>query len=210
MKKIITGFVLAGLLVSCGGDGAPGSDMFGTVMLTTSVEKSVLDIDLVEPRLDNNQCVLNYSTNYEVQRVLFKVEKKPNIPAGVSPSSVYIYQSVIKLQPATDFNEPFNRCILPNITHPSISISVNADSSTNVEIPLVNQDIKRCLVENYGTPNQTCNAVQFDFGNQKSVYKVYAVLSFKAKEINTGIEKSFEVNLGTLNLSDFPTSGGQR
>lgn len=198
-------------LISCGGGGGvPGGDAFGTVFLTTSIAKPTIDVDLVNLSADANNCNITIpASNTENQSITFSTSKKPNIPQNTEASPVYIYQTYIKLTPAISNTEPFNRCIKDNISHPSISSVVPADGSLTLEIPVINQQIKECLVNNYGTVNQSCTGMNFDFGNQKTIYSVYAVLSFKAREINTGIEKTFEINLGTFNLSDFATGGQQ-
>ncbi|MCX7739261.1 MAG: hypothetical protein N2Z80_07665 [Hydrogenothermaceae bacterium] len=189
------------LFSSCGGSGmAPGSDYFGTVILSTSIEKPTVDVDLVDLKLENNVCVQYIPMDQsELQTLTFIVKEKDNSPSNLKKSSVYIYDSKLRFYPATNFTDPMQRCFT---SYASPSISLEVTSSSKVTFPVIDQDIKSCLIQNYGSIPAICSVYQFNF-NGNSGYKVYAALSFKAKEISTGIEKSFEINLGTFNLSDY-------
>lgn len=193
------------VVASCGGGGgAPGSDYFGTVFLTTSITKPTVDVDLVNLSLDtNNNCIQTIPMRQEeLQKVVFTVSEKANNPSNVQKSPVYIYDGRIRFQSANQNVDPLNSCILTNLSYPSFGFSISG--SYTVDITVINQAMKKCIVDRYGISPQTCSSMQFSFGPS---YTVYAVLSFKAREIATGIEKSFEINLGTFNLSDFQTGG---
>lgn len=209
MKKII--LVLGGLcwLYSCGGTGGPGSDDFSTVYLTTSIEKTVINIDLVDLSVNqnNNQCLVIIPSGLdEQQNVNFIVSMKPNIPISAAPSDLVLYNFNLRLTPAVNNPEPFNRCFT-GISIPTgvISVPMYQKTTNTVKLPVsvINQSIKECLVSNYGQIPASCDRMSFSFG---PMYSVYALLSFTAREVYTGKEKRFNIDLGTFNLADFATS----
>lgn len=203
MKKLFLGLIIAGLVTSCGGGTAPGTDEFSTVYLTTSIEKSVINVDLVDLKLSNNICLRSYTMSPdEQQNVTFFVLKKPNLPLSVNPSDIVIYNFDLKLYPAVKNTEPFQRCF-SGVYIPTGVYTVQPNGNVKIPISVINQGMKECLVENYGQVPASCDKVNFEFG---PLYSVYAVLSFTAKEVYTGKEKRFEINLGTFNLSDYATA----
>lgn len=206
-------FVILLLTASCGGEsGVPGGDFFGTVSLITNVEKTSVQIDLADLYLSDNVCLRTVSiSDDEYQSITFRTAtKQTNV--NFPPSSIYIYNSSLRFYTTEPNKEPMNTCIIRNVIHPSISIEVPANGSITVSIPIISQAAKNCLVEKYSEPDQNCKQLKLDFGDGKTEYTVYPILSYKAKEVQTGIEKSFEINLGPVKLSDVvrQTTGGQQ
>ncbi len=208
MKNLKLGFLatLSLALLSCGGGGAPGTQDFGTVYITTSISKPKIDVDIVNYVLNTttNQCELYIPMNTnEQQTVSFTVSPKPNLPQNVQPSSVVISDLRISFTPQFGtLDNCFN-----NIAQPTTVFSVSPNSIGSLNLYVINQGVKECLLNKYGIlPSQCPSSVMFSFPSGSSTYIVYATLSFKATEANTGISKNMTINLGTYELGDFTTS----
>jgi hypothetical protein len=195
-----------GFLVGCGGGGGPGAEDFSTVYITSSIQQSSINVDLINLSLDNTttppscKATIPMSDN-ENQTLTITVTQKPNLPAGVQPSEVVISDLRISFTPAVSQLDPcFNVAQLPGV------YTVNANSSSSFSFPVITQDIKQCMINKYLVSNNGCTIASFNFPqdpNNPDFYTVYATLTFKATEVYTGKSKTITINLGTYRLSDF-------
>jgi len=196
-----------GFLVGCGGGGGPGVEDFATVYITSSIQKAVIDVDLINLSPDNTtnptSCKPTFpmGTN-EYQTLTITVTQKPNLPAGVKPSDVVISDFRISFTPAVG---QLDSCF--NVAQPSGVYTVNANGSFSFSFPVIAQDIKECMVNKYlvGVSNG-CTTAFFVFPqdpNNPNFYTVYATLTYKATEVYTGKSKTITINFGTYRLSDF-------
>jgi hypothetical protein len=116
-----------GFLVGCGGGGGQGAEDFSTVYITSSIQQSSIDVDLIDYSLDNTKTPPLYKTTIpmsdnENQTLTITVTQKPNLPAGVKPSEVVISDLRISFTPAVgQLDSCFN-----NVAQPSGVYTVNA------------------------------------------------------------------------------------
>jgi hypothetical protein len=211
MKKMfLVSLFGLGFLVGCGGGGGggPGVEDFATVYITSSIQKPVIDVDLIEYILDESKdppvCKSVYipMSDNENQTLTITVTPKPNLPAGVKPSEVVISDLKISFTPVAGQLDPCFNVVAP----PFGNHIVNANSSYSVSFPVITQDIKECMVMNHLTSTNGCTTASFNFSqnpNNPNFYKVYATLTFKATEVYTGISKTMTIPFGTYILSDF-------
>ena len=196
-----------GFLVGCGGSGGgPGVEDFSTVYLTSSIQQSSINVDLIDYSLDNTtnppscKTTIPMSDN-ENQKLTITVTQKPNLPAGVQPSEVVISDLRVSFTPAVGQLDP---CF--NVAQPSGVYTVNANSSFSFPFPVITQDIKNCMVNKYLISTNGCTTASFNFPqdpNNPNFYTVYATLTYKATEVYTGKSKTITINFGTYRLSDF-------
>jgi hypothetical protein len=215
MKKMFLASLFGlGFLVGCGGGGGggPGVEDFSTVYITSSIQKGSIDVDLIDYSLDNTKTPPCTSTipmsDNENQTLTITVTQKPNLPTAVKPSDVVISDLKISFTPAAGQLDP---CF--NVAQPSGVYTINAPkdssspSSITLSFPVITQDIKKCMRDKYiKSDYNLCRTVSINFQqdpNNPNFYTVYATLTYKATEVNTGISKTITINLGTYRLSDF-------
>lgn len=179
--------LFAVLLVGCGRDIGGGGAVYDTVILTASLDTTVLYSDVAKHNDVVNCGSISDTITIppdDVVDVTISSTEIPNLPEFVETSRVRLDKVTIKYSPADQSSPALSD------QYCALSPYVEPGGSATVPVVVASQTMKSTTLSGL-----VCNS--------PLTYRYYVTLRFEGVEVNTNNRESFETTLN-INFSDFP------